>query len=554
MGSITNILETNIKYLSSSFYNNKAIQKLLGYKNSGQNRYELAKNKNNEHYLTYENKPITSSYATEKEAARLIENSMTQSKSSDSIAIFLSCSYPAHIRYFAENYKHKTIFIIEKDISLVHLILTTIDCSFLSKTILLIDESESAASSVIDNMLEDIDVKKVCVSAHPRATVVNDIVKNYYTSLLTSINEVLKKKIMSLATYYYHAPLWSKNILNNILHNGGYSITSILNIAKNNADIPVLIISAGCTIDSEVQNIKRLCESHFTLVLSNALGFATENDIKIDAVISTDGGFYASYHYMALEYAARKNINIITTYTSYSHANSRFDKENIFYFSHNELFERHFCKDSYYIPMEGSVIIVALKIASLLASSEIVVAGADFSFTDEKTHSKHSMSFKTDFSLQDRLNSLYSLNENRQGNDKTYVQDYNGQQKTTSFSLYEYYRHFEYAVANIDPSIKIYSLTAHSAKIDGISLYQMKASYKKLDYTIERVRENIDCEYVKSEMSKYYSTLEQGSFEAILEHSYTMLIAPWHVENYIKNKTDEARDELLLYLKNWRID
>lgn len=552
MGGITSILETNIKYLSCSKYNAKAIQNLLSYKTSGQEAYQLAKNKNDEYYLTYENKPVTSSYATEKEAMRLVENSISSTnKTDESIAIFLSFSYPAHIKYFYENYKHKTIFIIEKNISLIHLILIRVECPFLANSILLLDESESSVAKTIDNSLEDIDVKKVCLCAHPRATAVSENVKGYYASVITSINEVLKKNVMSLATYYYHAPLWSKNILNNILLNEGYSITSILNIRKKLDNIPVLIISAGSTIDDEVENIKRLSESHFTLVLSNALGFAVANDIKIGAVISTDGGFYASYHYMALEYAAQNDINIITTYTSYSHANSRFCKENIFYFSHNELFEKHFCKNSYYIPMQGSVIIVALQIASLLASDEIVIAGADFSFTDEKTHSKYSMSFKTDHSLQSKLKSLYSLNENRQGSDKTYINDYNNEQKITNSSLYEYYRHFEYALSQINPSVKVYCLTKPSAKIKGVGLYEMREPYKKLEYSIERVSENMDREYMRKEIESYRKLLEARSFEDILNHSYTMLIAPWQVENYAKNKTDEARDELVLFLKNW---
>ncbi len=553
MGGITSILETNIKYLSSSNYNNRAIQKLLAFQSVASSLYQLSKNKNDEYYLTYNNKPITSSYATVKEATRLIENSMTNALHSESVAIFFACSYPAHIKYFFENYSHKTIFLIEKDIDLLYLILSSIELEFLSKTILLVDEASDNIASVVDSLLEDIDVKKVCMCAHPRASMVEQANKEYYHDVMLSVNEVLKKKLMSLATYYYHAPLWSKNILYNILNNEGYSVRSILNIAKNNRDIPVLIISAGCSIDEQVENIRRLSESHFVLVLSNALAFVVANDIRIDVIISTDGGFYATYHYMALEYAAQKDINVITTYTSYALANSKLNRENIFYFSHNELFETVFCKNSYYIPMEGSVIIVALKIASLLSTSEIVVAGADFSFTDEKTHSKYSMSFQTDHSLQGKLQSLYNLNENRQGFDKTFIDDYNGNQKITSFSLYEYHRHFEYALSRFDIKAKVYSLTKDSAKVTGVDLYKMRDDYKKLDYSIDRVAEDIDKLYVRENMKKYFDILRGvvDDFDSILQHSYTMLIAPWHVENFVKTKSDEAKDELISFLNNW---
>ncbi len=557
MGGITNILETNIKYLSCSSNNNNAVEQLLRYTNAKQSKYQLNKNKSDEYYLTYENKPITSSYATGKEAARLIDISINNTLYGESVAIFLALSYPAHIKYFSENYKHKNIFIVEKDIELVYLILSSIELEFLSKSILLIDEHADNVAYTIDNLLEDIDVKKVCMCAHPRASAVSNINKEYYYNVANSINEVLKKKVMSLATYYYHAPLWSKNILYNLLNNDGYSVSSILNIAKTNTDMPVLIISAGSSIDTQVQNIRKLSKSHFVLVLSNALGFVVANNIKIDAVISTDGGFYASYHYMALEYAAQNNINIITTYTSYALANAKFNKENIFYFSHNELFEKHFCRSSYYTPMEGSVIIVALKIASLLSTTEIVVAGADFSFTDEKTHSKYSMSFKTDHSLQGKLKSLYSLNENRQGADKTFIDDYRGKQKITNFSLYEYHRHFEYALNNNSRNpikAKVYSLTDDSAKLDGVSLYKMQDDYKKLEYTIEKVSENIDKNFIRENIKKYFEILNadnSNNFNAILEHEYTMLIAPWHVENFLKTKSDEAQDELISFLKNW---
>ncbi len=556
MCSINSILETNIKYLSHLSYNQNAIKKLLSYNTSGQTKYQLNPNKNGdgEYYLTYDSKPVTSSYATEKESIRLIENCIKSSAASESIMIFLACSYPAHIKYFFENYKHKTIFLIEKDIDLLYLILSTVGLKFLCKTILLIDEASGYIANVIDSMLEDLDIKKVCLCAHPRASAVSPTNKEYYHSAMLSINEVLKKKVMSLATYYYHAPLWSKNILYNLLHNRGYSISSILNIAKTNSNIAVLVISAGSSIDSQVENITRLSESHFTLVLSNALGFVVANNIKVDAIVSTDGGFYASYHYMALEYAAAKNINVITTYTSYAYANTKFNKNNIFYFSHNELFEKHYCKNSYYIPMEGSVIIVALKIASLLTNHEIVVAGADFSFIDEKTHSKYSMSFRTDNFLQGKLKTLYSLNENRQGTDKTFLLDYNGKQKTTNFSLYEYQKHFEYAVKNMPSTIKIYSLTAESAKVANIGLYKMKAAYNKLEYDIELVAENIDTQFIRKDIKKYFDVIDNSNnsgIDDIVAHPYTMLVAPWHVENYLKIESMESRDELAAFVKTF---
>ncbi len=551
MGGITNILQINIEYLEHSDCNKNAIEKLLSYKSIGSSPYDLCKNKNDEYYLTYNSKPITSSYSTQKEAVRLVESSMNSSKDVESIAIFLSCSFPTHIEYFFEHYKHKIIFVIEQDIALLHLVLSSIELKCLKSVILLADERASDVSNVVDNVLEDLDVKKVGMCAHPRATAVSDSSKAYYSEVVDHINEVLKKKIMSLATYYYHAPLWSKNILYNILHNKGNSVVSILNIAKSGVDIPVLIISAGSSIDEQADNIRRLSESHFTLVLSNALGFVVANNIKIDAIVSTDGGFYATYHYMALEYAAQNNINVITTYTSYAHANCRFAKDNVFYFSHNELFEKHFCKNSYYIPMEGSVIIVALKIASLLAKSEIVVAGADFSFSDEKTHSKYSMSFKTDHSLQGKLTSLYNLNENRQGVDKTVITSYSGKNKITNFSLYEYQKHFEYAVSRMTSKAKVYCLTKSSAKVANVDLYKMRDNYKKLDYTIEPIDERIDCGAVRTCMKGYFDVVSSGNLEAIVAHEYTMLIAPWQLENYTKNASNESCEELVNFIGNW---
>ncbi len=534
------IFDANIKYLSLSSLNKNAIERILSFNQNQNSKYQLKETDDKYFSLLYENKSITSLYSSKKEASRLIDNNIKDNK--NTLAIFLAGSSFSHIKYFIENYNYKKIIVIEKSIELIHLILTNYELPFLSKIILLLDENIGNISTFLDNMIEDIEVSFVKIIPHLRAS---SIEKDYYINATNNINKILKKKIMSSATYYYHAPIWSKNILYNASHNQGYSIKSFVNKNKN---ISILIVGAGPSIDKEINNIKKLSQSFFTIVISNALSTMIKNNIKVDAVISTDGGFYSSYHLMALEYSKEKNIKIITTYTSYPYPIAKLDKKNIFYFSHNESFEKDICKDSYYIPMEGSVIIMAYKIASLLQPKNIIIAGCDFSFTDDKTHSLYSMSYATDYTLQNKLSSLYNLNENRQGSDKMYLHDNNNNIKKTSFTLYEYYNHFK-AIIN-KSNIKTYSLTENSAKIENVGIYKMKEHYKKLEYNIDMISESFDIKILKENINNYFSIIESEDIEQSIEHRYSNFIAPWHTKRALENK--ENMNEFFSFIKKWQ--
>nr|WP_241210655.1 6-hydroxymethylpterin diphosphokinase MptE-like protein [Brachyspira hampsonii] len=142
--------------------------------------------------------------------------------------------------------------------------------------------------------MNDNDSKKIVYIRHVRASNIDNETREYYDNINISLANSIKEKLMSLTSNYYFAPIWTRNILYNMHFNEGYSIKTFCNILKK--EIPILFVSAGASADDYIENIKELSKTHFVIVLSHAFNTLIKNNIKPDAVVSTDGGFYSSIH------------------------------------------------------------------------------------------------------------------------------------------------------------------------------------------------------------------------------------------------------------------
>lgn len=533
-------LEKNISHLEKNPLNKSALEKLTSFKNNGACKYNLSKTKTGDVSLSYEGKYITSSFNPKADAQKFVET-VAPKKDKNYNSIFISASSLHHVSFFAENYDYENIIIIEKDVSLIHLIFSEKDFPFLKDSVLFLDEYSENIANMLDLLIDDICAKRSVIFSHPRACLIN---KDYYARISESVGAIMRKKIMSLTTYYYHIPLWSKNIIYNSLHNNGFSVSSFNNILLGNT--PIVIIGGGASLDTVAEKIRELEETHFILSLSNALSWAAENGIKPDAVISTDGGFYSSQHLFALEYAKEKNIMLFTTHSAYPYPFYSIDKENIFYFSQGESFEKELFKDSMLLPMEGSVLNTAYRLSSLLSPSYIILAGCDFSYSDEKTHSAHSMSFYSDYKNQNKIKSLYTLNSVRQNACDETVFDYKGKKHKTSISLIAYYKHFENLVSSL--GAQTFSLTETSAKLKGVDIYKDKHSEKK-EYSVRKEKEKIYFENVHASLKEYKCLTEKKDIDSMLAHRYSDFIAPWHKERALEY--ENLRIDFFEFSEKW---
>ena len=542
----------NIEELKNNKYNLRAIEKLNIYKIKN-SVYSIKLNKENLITVLYNNKPLTSIYAPIEEAKKLINQNIKVNSSR--IGFFLSIASFYHIDYFLSLNKNSKAIIIEKDIEIAKLIFENIKSKNLKRVIILLNEKIEDIISFFDFYIAEEDIKKIICIMHIRASNINAENKNYYDNINFLLMNKIKEKLMSLTSNYYFAPIWARNIIYNLAFNKGYSIKTYKNIL--NKKTPLLLISAGASIDNYIEKIKELSKTHFILVLSHAFNTLIKNNIKPDAIVSTDGGFYSCLHIID---AIKENIPIFTTHSAYSFPLTNINKKRIFYFSHNESFEKIIYSNknsdnNIYFPMEGSVIMPALRIANFLNPKYILLAGCDFCHLDNKSHSKYSNAIALDFITSNKINT-FETKKYKRLNDDNKIECFDDCLRNTSSSLLSYKAHFESLVADLSKNINFFTLTKESAKIKNVNIYNDNIKgYNKQLKDFKHIEEKQNKELLKNKLlllkKAINSNNSYNNFSDDIDEILNM-ISPWHRDSFIEEKI--KYDELKDYINKWYND
>ena len=530
----------NIEELNKNKYNLRAIQKLKNYKTKD-DLYKIKLNKDNLITVIYNDKPLTSAYAPIEEAKRLINQNVKDSSSH--IGIFLSIASFYHIDYFLSLNEDSEAIIIEKDIEIVKLVFENIESKNLKRAIILLNEKIEDIISFFNFYIAEENIKKIIYIRHIRASNIKAENKNYYDNIHAVLINNIKEKLMSLTSNYYFAPIWARNIIYNLKLNKGYSIKTYKNIL--NKKTPLLLISAGASIDNYIEKIKELSKTYFILSLSHAFNTLIKNGIKADAIVSTDGGFYSSIHIID---SIKNDIPIFTAHTTYPFPLTNIDKNRIFYFSHNESFEKiiypHKNTNNIYFQMEGSVIMPALRIANFLNPKYIILAGCDFCHLNDKSHSIYSNAVALDFLISDKLKTFENLKYKRL-NDNQNIECYDNILRKSSASLISYKTHFETLANEIIKETEIFNLTKESAKIENVKILNNISNNTNKNITINNyIEETInEKEFIK----KLESFIKNIGNE--IDENFANMISPYHISALKENKI--SKREFKEYIIKW---
>lgn len=531
-----------LKNKYSNSYNLKAFKKILSnYKDL---KYKLDNTKGTL-TLLYNEKPITSKYAPYEEAKRLVDGLVSDREYS--IGVFLGLAAFYQVEYFlTKNDKDKIVIIIEKDIEVFSLVYNEIKEKIIDNIIFLIDEESGYILNALDHLIKEEEAKSVLLVRHIRATSVTLEYREYYDNIEQLFYTLIKEKLMSFSTASYFSPIWSKNIFLNIKLNNANSVVSLKGALKKK--IPVLLIAAGASIDNTIEKIKSLQNTHFIIAVSHSLNALIKNGIKPDAIVTVDGGFYSSFHLFAIR-NKNYNIKIFTTHTAYPASINNFDKDNIFYFSHNESFEKMIFNDSIYLPMEGSVIMPAFRLSLLLEPKYIVLAGADFCYKENQTHSKYSVIYDIYFTTQNKINTFENkVHINKKS--KLELECYDGVSRESDYKLLSYYRHFEKIVSDTKET-KIYFLTKESAKLKNVEEYDFPyCPILKNTMEINKVQEKVYTEIFYKEIHNLYYYLINDKLEKAAENTLAKTISPLHTDNFLKDKI-KYRDDFKSFFTEW---
>lgn len=489
--SSESILSKNIEYLKQNASNQVIINSIL--KASIDENFRLNKNT-----LEYNNTPLASHYNPQKEAQRIVE-SQCKNKNKIEYPIFVGLSNFYPILHLLDTYSLQKIFIVNYNAYALNLLLSTREYNFLSKTIIIDDPTN--IESILSPIIEDHEIAKAVVVENP---VHKRVFPNFHKEVLLCLASFFKKKSLSAISFLYFAPIWSRNIiLSSLLKT--HSSKCLQGVLKNKT---ALIVGGGPSLDENIEKIKALRDKVFLISLGNPLSTLKKHNIKPDLIVSTDGGFYSSLH---LHPFYEESLPIVFPHTAYPSPLFHFKKR--LSFSHGSLMENILYPQSPVIPMEGSVLLTAYRIAKVMEASKIIFAAADFGFYNN-THSKYSNSFVYDTLRITKVAPLTSLVFKRASASQK-IKNYNDEYMLTNASLNQYRKAFEDIVSKDKSAFVLSKLSAKTT----IPLLDMQVESN----CNERLEISLNCE-VENKLEDLIYRLENTYKKCRIEEEKTLLL------------------------------
>ena len=192
-----------------------------------------------------------------------------------------------------------------------------------------------------------------------------------------SVSQLIREYNGNINTTNYFGKRYFKNIVKNII-----SLKST--VAFEKTEKPVFITSSGPTLEKSAYLIKKHRKKIFLLSLSSSLTFLLENNIIPDLFLTSDPGFYSSYH---LKKISKEVFPVAAPLTSY-HLN--LEDNPLFILNQSTLQEKlflgNFPCNMHFVPQNGTVSGTALNLALSLTDSSIFFAGLDFCSSDVRSH------------------------------------------------------------------------------------------------------------------------------------------------------------------------
>lgn len=270
---------------------------------------------------------------------------------------------------------------------------------------------------------------------------------------LKILEEVMKFEQININTVKFFAAQWQDNYLRNVFV-AAESYPYI--IFKQKFEYPVVIVSAGPSLVSELPLLKSLYNKVLIIAAGSAVTTLNKNRIKPHIIVSIDGGIRNYQHFKQLNYqdvplfyAPEIHYKILEEYKG---------PKVVFQFNNGDLY-------SWYNKLLGfetgkvaaglSVANVSLDIALHISSGPVCLIGQDLGYTGGYSHAEGNINRK-------------SLEEfKKQGRELIEIEANDGSKLWTDYIYLDMKKWFEnYLVYN--KNREVYNATLKGAKIEGM--------------------------------------------------------------------------------------
>jgi len=210
--------------------------------------------------------------------------------------------------------------------------------------------------------------------------------KEAYIKLLSQAVDFIKRKDAGSRTTAAFGKRWFKNFFYNL---------GILNnpLLYRQSDLPVIITGSGPGLEKTLPLIKE-AQKYCIIIAASSSAFAlSKNGITADIIIATDGGNWALHHMYSCKRTQKTPESKTALAVSLCAALPSQSEDSSFLILNDGSFWQsvilhELSLPSIIVPQRGTVTATAVDLALVLSSSNIYLAGMDFSVNDIRTHVK----------------------------------------------------------------------------------------------------------------------------------------------------------------------
>jgi len=346
--------------------------------------------------------------------------------------------------------KDKKIFVFEKNKNLFYESLRYIDYSVLCQENQVFFNIQDVSS-----LPDTEDLKDSIFFEHP-LLIKNDI--NFYKKIQKELKENIEHSLADLTTLGYFSPIWFRNSLLNLKNlSGTLSLKSMQNKFKG---VSVCLVAGGPSLEKNLSLLKKHKDSTLIVAVGTVVKRLIKAKIIPHFIISTDAGFYNSWH--------TRNLNVssilITDFSTHFLSSQKYSGKRAF-FDYDMGYLDFFLKEDF-IPkfsMQPTVSAAAVEFIRFLGADTIFLFGQDFAFIDYKTHCKSTISETYGLLSQTKMKPYSSREIDSIFSEQLEMtENYKNQQIVTSLKLKLYAKEFMFQ------NMKIYQTSQDASKINQI--------------------------------------------------------------------------------------
>ncbi len=315
-----------------------------------------------------------------------------------------------------------------------------------------IDEFKSVLSSSCENE-NAYRIKTAVMSGYDK------IFNDEYKGFLCAVRDTLRINEVNCATISNNSYLWSENIIKNISYiSESYDLCKFKNLFK---DKPVIMVSAGPSLDKNVDVLKKIKDKAFIICVFVAAKVLLRHGIKPDLLIITDSrqkGFDDELSDVPIAF-----IPVASQQLLFLHQGKKIALVNKMERFTQSLFKKY-SKQIEYVSTGGSVACTAIDFAYFTGANPIVMIGQDLAFTDDKFHAEGT--------------EHKSKNIEDTGRKKVLIPSFDGKTVYTEPAMYTYILWFEEYIRE-HKDVKIINATEGGALIKGALYDTLENVYEK---------------------------------------------------------------------------